>query len=148
MTAGARDTGAAAPPMGPAGGAGPTPPGLGGIGAGKASPAAAPFAQPQKKEGLKASAMTNVHIAMNMLEEALPVFGSETEEGKKVMRALTVLGTLAGKHDNSDLVPAEVLQIARNTPQMGGGTDVQRMILQQMNQPKPPAQGAPAPQGV
>jgi hypothetical protein len=106
------------------------------------------MAQPQEKEGLKAAAMTNIHISLNMLEEALPVFGAESKEGQKIMRALTILGTLASRKDSSDLVPAEVLKMVRQLPQMGGGTDVQRQILQQMSQGNKPPQQQPAPQGV
>lgn len=108
-----------------------------------AAPAAAPMPKPQEKEGKKAAAQTNIHIAMNMLEEALPVFGAESKEGQKLMRALTVLGTLAAKRDSSDLVPAEVLQMVRQMPQMGGGTDIQKMLMQQMKG----AGGAQPPQG-
>lgn len=107
------------------------------------------MAAPQEKAGLKAAAMTNIHIALNMLEEALPAFGSESKEGQKLMRALTVLGTLAGKRDSGDLVPAQILQMVRQLPQMGGGTDVQKMLMRQMSgaggQP-PGAQPQPQPQ--
>ena len=81
---------------------------------------------------MKAAAGTNIHIAINMLEEALPAFGAESDEGQKIMKALTTLGPLISKKDNSDLVPAEVLQMVRSMPQMGGGTDAQRMIMQMM----------------
>ncbi len=141
--------GGGAPPQ--AGGAQPqpgagAPPGAASVG-GMASPSASPMSDPQQKEGLKAAAQVNVHIAMNMLEEALPVFGSESKEGQKIMRALQSLGTLAAKRDSGDLVPAEVLQMARSMPQMGGGTEVQRQIMKQMRggggQPQQPQQPQP-----
>jgi len=96
---------------------------------------------PQDKKGLRAAAATNLHIAVNMLEEALPAFGSESPEGQKILKALSTLGGLVGKRDNSDLVPAEVLHMARRLPQMGGGTDVQRAIMKQLqgNQAPPKA---------
>jgi hypothetical protein len=108
------------------------------------APAAAPISSPQKKEGLKAAAHTNIHIAVNMLEEALPAFGSESAEGQKIIGALKTLGGLVAKRDESDLVPAEVLQMVRQLPQMGGGTDVQRQILQQMQQGQQKPQQAAA----
>lgn len=113
------------------------------------APQAAPIAQPQEKSGLKAAAMANVQIAMNMLEEALPAFGTESKEGMKLLDILKGLGKLASKRDSSDLVPAEVLQMVRQLPQMGGGTDVQKMLMQQMSQAgKPPMpQGQQMPQG-
>ena len=102
-------------------------------------PGGAPMSTPQDKRGLKAAAQTNVHIAVNMLEEALPAFGSESQEGAKILAALKTLGGLIGKRDTSDLVPAEIMQMVRRLPQMGGGTDVQKQIMKQMQQP----QGAP-----
>jgi hypothetical protein len=105
-------------------------------------PAAAPLSTPQDKRGLKAAAQTNVHIAVNMLEEALPAFGSESPEGAKVIKALNLLASLVAKKDTSDLVPAEILQMVRRLPQMGGGTGVQQQILKQMQQAK--QQPAPA----
>lgn len=119
---------------GGAGAAGPG--GAGGAGGAKLpqaqAPAGAPIPKPQDKAGMKAAAGTNIHIAINMLEEALPAFGAESDEGQKIMKALTTLGPLISKKDNSDLVPAEVLQMVRSMPQMGGGTDAQRMIMQMM----------------
>ena len=77
---------------------------------------------PQDKKGLKAAAATNVHIAVNMLEEALPAFGSESAEGGKILAALKSLSSMVAKRDTSDLqeVPAEILQMVRRMPQMGG----------------------------
>lgn len=120
------------PPQAPGG---PPQPGIGGQ-----APGAAPMSSPQEKKGLKAAAATNVHIAVNMLEEALPAFGSESPEGGKILAALKSLSSMVGKRDTSDLVPAEILQMVRRMPQMGGGTQVQQQILKQMQ-----GQGQPAP---
>jgi hypothetical protein len=97
---------------------------------------------PQDKRGVKTAAHTNLHIATNMLEEALPAFGSESPEGGKILQALKILGSLVGKRDTSDLVPAEVMQMVKRMPQMGGGTDVQQQLMKMMQQQKP--QAAPA----
>src|SRR6266404_491996 len=133
-TAGAPAAGGGAPaPQAP-------PPGIGGS-TGQ-PPAAAPMSGPQEKKGLKAAAATNVHIAVNMLEEALGAFGSESPEGEKILKALSGLRGLVAKRDTSDLVPAEVLQMVRRLPQMGGGTNVQRQIMQQMKQPQQAPQAA------
>lgn len=133
---GAGPTGAGAPPT-PAG----APNSAGGAPAPQ-SPAAGPMSKPQDKRGLKAAAATNLHIATNMLEEALPAYGSESPEGGKILSALKILSGLIGKKDNSDLVPAEVLQMVKRLPQMGGGTSIQQEIMKQMSQAKP--QPAPA----
>lgn len=101
---------------------------------GPTPPAAAPISRPQDKKGLKAAAMTNVHIAANMLEEALPAFGSESQEGQKILSALKVIGPMLAKRDTSDLVPAEVMQMVKSLPQMGGGSQVQQEIMKRMQQ--------------
>jgi len=113
-----------------------------------AGPAAAPMAKPQNKDGLKEAARINVHIAMNMLEQALPAFGSESKEGKAILRHLSGLAKDFGEHDAGDLVPAEVAQMVKSLPQAGGGTDVQKMLMQQMQQPQAPAAGGAKPPGM
>lgn len=124
-----------------------------GGGLGTQSPAAAPTAQPQDKKGLKAAAMSNLHIAQNMLEQALTAFAPEDKEYKVILKCLTSMSPLAADRDSSDLVPAEILRMVGQMPQMGGGTDIQRMIMQQMQKGgQPPAGGAPQqpqpPQGM
>lgn len=101
--------------------------------------------QPQEKEGLKEAARVNVQIAMNMLEQALPVFGSETKEGKAVLKTLNQLSKDFGDSDTSDLHPAEIRQMVGAMPQSGGGSDVQKMLMQQAMQ-KGGGQGQPQPQ--
>jgi hypothetical protein len=135
-SAGPTAAGATPPPGAEAGASG----AMGGPGQ---SPAAAPMSKPQDKRGLKAAAQTNVHMAINLLEEALPRFGSESQEGGKIIAALKTLGTIIAKKDTSDLVPAEIQQLFQQLPQAGGGTQVQQMIRKMMQQQKAqPAQGA------
>lgn len=119
------------------GGQPPTAGGEGGPSAnGAQPPRAAPMSTPQEKKGLKAAAQTNIHIAVNMLEEALPAFGAESSEGQAILDILKKLGRLFGKRDSGDLVPAELAHMVSRMPQMGGGTDLQKMIRQQMMQPQ------------
>ena len=97
--------------------------------------------------------MSHVHIAMTLLQQALPDLGADTPEGAAVVKALSGLSRLAGKHDNSDLVPAEVMAMVRQMPQMGGGTPVQQELMRQMmaqargggGAPGAPPGGMPAP---
>lgn len=107
-------------------------------------PGGAPMAKPQQKEGVKEAARVNIHIAMNMLEQTLSAFGSETKEGKSVLKILTMLSKEFGQNDASDLVPAEILQMNKSLPQAGGGTEVQQMLQKQMQG----GAGAAKPQGV
>lgn len=108
-------------------------------------PGGAPMAKPQQKEGIKEAARVNIHIAMNMLEQALPAFGSESKEGKSVLKILSMLSKEFGKQDASDLVPAEVLQMNKALPQAGGGTEVQQMLQKMQAQG---GAGAAKPQGA
>ena len=103
------------------------------------------MAKPQEREGLKEAARVNIHIAMNMLEQSLPIFGSESKEGKSVLKILSMLSKEFGKTDASDLVPAEVLQMNKSLPQAGGGTEVQQMLAKMQQQG---GAGAAKPQGV
>jgi hypothetical protein len=120
-----------------------------------ASPAGSPTAQPQEKKGLKAAAMSNIHIAQNMLEQSLTAFSPEDKEYKVILKCLNHMAPLAGQRDNTDLVPAEVMRMVNQLPQMGGGSDVQKMILQQMKNPQgqqapgqhPPSMPSPMPGG-
>ena len=112
-------------------------------------PGGTPMAKPQEKEGLKEIARTNIHIAMNMLEQALPVFGTESKEGGKLIDILKSLSKSFGHQEASDLVPAQIGQMNKSLTQAGGGTEVQRMLqkMQQQGggaQPQPQAQPQPA----
>lgn len=109
-------------------------------------PRAAPMSGPQQKKGLMAAAQTNVHIAVNMLEEALPAFGSESPEGQSILEVLKKLSRLVGKKDSSDLVPAEIMQLVSRMPQMGGGTQLQQMLQKMLSQPGANAQQPQQPQ--
>ena len=127
---------------GPPAGAAPNMPG----GAPGAGPGGSPTPQPQEKKGLKTSAMVNLSIAQNMIEQALTAFQPADPEYKACLKALNVLAPLAAKNDASDLVPAQVMRMVGEMPQMGGGTDVQRMILQRMQQGQHPQGAGGAPQ--
>src|SRR5256885_13932051 len=134
------------PPQAPGGAAGGAPPGGAGGAAGgfqpkPMPPQAAPVSAPQDKKGKEAAALTNVQIAISMLEQAISSLGSGSEPGKAVLKALNILGPMAAKKDTSDLVPAEIMQMVRGMPQMGGGTDLQQQIMKQMQQQPQRPQG-------
>jgi hypothetical protein len=126
--AGPPQAGAGAPPMA-------APPGIGNPQA--KPPAASPMSQPAEKKGLVAAAMTNVSIAQNMLEQAMTAFQPGDKEYSAVLKALNTLASISAKRDSSDLVPAEVMQLNSQLPQMGGGTEVQRALAKMQQQGKP-----------
>lgn len=99
-----------------------------------AMPMGSPMASPTNASGQQAVGHVGVQIAMKVLEHALPAFGSETKEGRAIIRTLNSLSKDFGKQDDSDLVPAEIMQMVRQMPQMGGGSPVQRALIAQMRQ--------------
>lgn len=119
-------------------------------GGGTAGPAGTPMASPTNQEGSKTIARVKVHVAINMLEAALGDLGSETEEGKVVLKTLTNLANTFGDRDDSDLAPAELMQMFKSMPQTGGGTEMQKKIAQMMKGGGAGAPGAPggAPGGM
>lgn len=69
---------------------GPQPVGAGGQ-PGQPPFGSSPVTQPTPNRGLQAAALSQVALAVRMLEKALPMLGVETEPGKDVMRALPIL---------------------------------------------------------
>lgn len=112
-------------------------------GGGTAGPAGTPMASPTNQEGSKTIARVKVHVAMNMLEAALGDFGSETDEGKVILKNLTTLANTFGDRDDSDLAPAELMQMFKSMPQVGGGNDMQKKIAEMMKGGGAGAPGAP-----
>ncbi|HUP07663.1 MAG TPA: hypothetical protein VMU47_10960 [Caldimonas sp.] len=99
---------------------------------------------PEKKEGKREKAHLQVHIGMNMLEQAISTYGSETKEGKVILNVLTKLATTFGENDTSDLTAAEMAEMVTSMPQTGGGTQ-QQQALMKMSQGARPAQFPPRP---
>jgi len=93
---------------------------------------AAPMATPQPQHGRQEMGSVQVHIAMQVLERALPMFGSQSKEGAAIIRVLSSLSKDFGHRDTGDLVPAEIMSMVQGMSQQGGGTPVQRQLLQQM----------------
>lgn len=114
-------------------------------------PLSAPMATPEPKAGRKEAALVNVSMALDLLEQTLPALGSETEEGKRVMSALSSLTALVGKKKarTDELQQAEIMQLLQNLPQAGGGTPASKAILGGppnlglMNAPPPAPAGGP-----
>jgi len=121
------------------------PPG-GAPGAGAAGgPVSAPMTSPQPNEGEKQQAMAQVQMAIDLLEQTLPPFGSETEEGQTVLNALkTLSGKFASKKDKArGLIPAEIMNLVASLPKgAGAGAGAPPPPPGGM----PPGAGAPQPQ--
>jgi hypothetical protein len=106
--------------------------GYNGMSAPEAPPMGAPMATPEPKLGEKESASINVQTAMDLLEQALPKIGSDSEEGKAIMAAVTGLTKLFGKREakSRELMPAEIMNMISSLPQAGGANPEQRVAAQ------------------
>lgn len=101
-------------------------------GGGQPGPAGAPMNAPQEKDGKKEHARVQVHIAMNMLEQALSAFGAESKEGQVILKQLQALARAFGDTNASELVPAQLKEAVQNSPQVGGGNPQQQRLMQMM----------------
>ena len=73
-------------------------------------PGAAPMLTPQKPKGQQAGASSQVNVARKLLEQSLVSFGSDTEEGKSVLKAIHALakGFARDEEASQSLMPAEL----------------------------------------
>jgi hypothetical protein len=79
-------------------------------------PGAAPMMSPQKNEGAQAQAKVQCLNAQKVLERALAAFGSASEEGKAVLKAISALAKAFGK----DLDTSEELSAAEKMTMLQG----------------------------
>lgn len=102
------------------------------------------MATPQPNQGLKQAAKVQVQICVQSLERALPVFGSDSPEGKGILSALKTLTSAFGKSEaqTRELIPAEVMSMLQQAG-AGGQTPGQAAMAG-----KPPVPGPGAPPGT
>ena len=93
-------------------------------------PMASPMLTPEDKKGDQASAKINVQMAMDLMQQALPAFGSESEEGKRILQVLGSLARVFGETEakTKELIPAEIIQMIQSLPQAGGASPEMRAI--------------------
>lgn len=83
---------------------------------GMAPPAGSPETSEKKPLGEIEQAKSNVQIALTILENSLPIFGGDSDEGKAVHAALgTLYKKFAGKK-SAELVPAQLMQMVSGMP--------------------------------
>jgi hypothetical protein len=87
------------------------------------APGAGPMATPGPKEGQAQAAMVNISMVFQLLEQSLPAFGSQSEEGKAILQALSTLTKKFGeqRQKSDQLIPAELMQLMQTIPGAGGG---------------------------
>ena len=95
-------------------------------------PMGAPMSTPEPKLGNKEGALVNIGIVIDMLEQSLPAFGADSEEGKVVMDAISKLNKMLGGRKSSvnELQQAEIMQLMQTLPQAGGATPEGRAMAQ------------------
>jgi hypothetical protein len=99
-------TGAATPPETPAG------------------PMASPMSTPEPKMGSKEGALVNLSMALDLIQQAIPSLGAESDEGKKAMLVAKGLNGILGpgKPRTDELQPAEIMQLLGSLPKAGNVT--------------------------
>ncbi len=90
-------------------------------------PMGAPMSTPEPKNGKKESAMINLGMAQDLIEQSLPNIGSETEEGQALVAALRALTKVIGprKAKTGELQQSEILQLMQGLPQGAGAPAAQ-----------------------
>lgn len=84
-----------------------------GAGGGAPPPVSAPMSTPQPAEGEKQSAMTQVQMAIDLLEQTLPVLGTDSDEGQAVLSALGGLSKKfhSKREKGRELIPSELMNL-------------------------------------
>jgi hypothetical protein len=121
-----------------------------GISGEETPPMASPMSTPEPKMGTKEAALINISMAMDLLEQSLPAFGSESVEGQKALNAIRQLSGLIGprKGKTNELQQSEILQMLQTLPQAGGATPEGRAMAQAPMPGMPPSGGGmPPPPG-
>jgi len=140
---GSRSAGAAMPT--PAPGADVPPPGA--MSDAETPPMSAPMSTPEPKMGNKEAAMINIGMAVDLLEQSLPAFGSESPEGQKALAAIRQLSGLMGprKNKTNELQQSEILQMLQTLPQAGGASPEMKAMSAAPIPGMPPAAGGGMP---
>lgn len=113
-------------------------------------PMASPMSTPEPKMGSKEGALVNLSMALDLIQQAIPALGHDSDDGKKALVAAKALNGLLGpsKPRTSELQPAEILQLLGSLPQAGNVTPEVAAAIGpgQSQNPKPVAPMLPTPQ--
>ncbi len=116
-----------------------------------AAPMSSPMSTPEPKMGNREAAMINLSMAQDLLEQALPAVGSDSEEGRSILGAISTLNKVIGpkKSKTNELQPTEIMQMLQTLPQAGGATAEGKAMAQAPQIPGMSAQvPPPAPPGA
>lgn len=95
-------------------------------------PMSSPMTTPEPQAGNMEEARLNVMMALDMLQNALQVFGMESEEGEALSEAVEELVSKFGERESEtrQLMPAEIMNLVSTLPQAGGATPEARTVAQ------------------
>jgi len=97
------------------------------------APLSSGMAIPTNKDGMRASARIQVHLALNVLGKALTSFdNNEDEDAKAILSVMNSLVSKFGNTQEKELVPAQIMELVKSEPSLRG------MSAQQPQQPQPP----------
>ena len=110
-------------------------------------PMGSPMSTPEPKMGSKEAARINLGMAQDLLEQSLPALGSDSEEGKATLAAISAINKILGarKNKTNELQQSEILQMLQTLPQAGGGTPEGKAMQQAPLIPGMSPGGAPSP---
>lgn len=111
-------------------------------GIGQSAPSGTPSGGDVKPSGDQEVARANVLVALNHLEKQLPILGSDSDEGKALLSAISTLSKKFSGKKSEDLVPAELMQLLGSQPDA-----VKQQMMREMGGPTGPELGGPGPQG-
>lgn len=110
---------------------------------GNGAPSGTPSGDAVPPGGEKEIAMANVMIAVAHLEKQLPLLGTDSEEGKALLSALSTLSKKFSGKKSEDLAPAELMQLMGSQPD-----SIQQAIMKEMGGAANPTLGGPGPQAT
>ena len=112
---------------------------------GQPPPVSSPMSTPQENAGEKENAMVQVQMAMDLLEQSLPAFGSESEEGATVLQVLSGLNKKFGskREKGRELIPSEIMNLISTLPQGPMGAKPGAGGGMPPGMPKPPGVNGP-----
>jgi len=84
-----------------------------------APPSGSPAAQPTGQEGAKQMGAVKVQTALLLLQGALAHYDLRSEEGQAVLDVLKKLSLKFGQPGAQELVPAEIMQLAKTAQTQG-----------------------------
>lgn len=112
---------------------------------GQGAPSGTPSGDGAKPSGDIELARANVMIAVAHLEKQLPMLGTDSEEGKALLSALSTLSKKFSGKKSEDLAPAELMQLMASQPDQVKQAIMREMAASQQKQAGPDL-GGPGPQ--